>query len=545
MKIAFVAITNLNILNALAIKMEYFPNDECDLFVCHASGISKTMLSTISNSGLMSHVYPISNADTERNVHQQRWGIKKVAVFLRQHMDGLKVVQRFIDALVLPQYDYIIAAYLSSTLLPVLWAITKKSSRAHIQFYEEGNFVYGRGISALTKTISVAPESKKKHMLRACFEYPYLRLLRKKIKKIIYLHLPNYPFDSLKGYSIKPIPPFTACDPDNHVFGSLTSYVDTEQLSGYNVAPAIFITQALYGEPASLRARYSQSIVSCLSFFGSQRMILKMHPSAGFHTTHDYMYLDDYTYVDRTNFYPLEFLFHEIEDMDHRVLISSLSAALLNPKLMFDKEPYLVFLFQMFEFDSLEAYSNMKKTVDSLRETYREPSKVICVQNMFELRGVLYEIEKREKALANGEKYQMLIPCDALNSVPHEQYLLEKETEEYIERMRGGIAIDNDETDSPLAASSVAEQIETMLSHLQLTVEVVPGEAGFSAHFDKRKSGKDDKNMGTKYGSEGENGSIVEIETNDDLPSVTDYWRDRDTKQMLHEMRSMDLGISD
>lgn len=535
MKVALVAFTNLTLQNAVAIKMSYFPNEDCDLIVAHTSSISSLLLSAIASSQLMAHLYTISNADMESGM-PKKGSLKKAFFFWKEHKKGFRIIRRAIDALQPPAYDLILTPYLSNNLLPILNALIQKNRKTHIQFYEEGTFVYGRGIRALTNTVFPVREAFRKQILRNAFEYPYLRKLRKHVEKTLYLRLSNYAFESQKGFTIKQIPSFAECDPENLLFGKLALSLDNELLDRYRSAPAVYITQALYNEKNSLISRYHQALRTCLAFLGTGNLLIKMHPTAAYSSQNDYRNLDNYTFVDRMNPYPLEAIFRQMKDMDHQVLISSMSAAMFHPKLMFDQEPYLIFLFPMFEADSLDIYTDMEKLVSALKETYRESSKVICVRNLFELRGALYEIEKREKTSLNSEPYMMTTHNQAVSHIPLEQYKMEDALNNIVNQQLPLDVTTHAENGQNIQNDSASKLMDNLLSGLQITIQSSPSNNGFSIHMEGSRQDMLKEHSNIRVGEESHE---TETKPERTIQSVTEYWQLHDILLQLQQLEEV------
>lgn len=79
---------------------------------------------------------------------------------------------------------------------------------------------------------------------------------------------------------------------------------------------------------------------------------------------------------------------------DEHVLISMFSTAQVVPKLFFDKEPWIIFTYHLYE----NVYSEeVKKNIDSffsmMKEIYRDKEKVVVVETREELKDILNRIE--------------------------------------------------------------------------------------------------------------------------------------------------------
>lgn len=71
---------------------------------------------------------------------------------------------------------------------------------------------------------------------------------------------------------------------------------------------------------------------------------------------------------------------------DSSVLISSFSTAQFSPKFLFDKEPYVIFTYKLYDsvFDS-EVITRMNQMVEKLRTTYRDKEKITVLSTLEEL----------------------------------------------------------------------------------------------------------------------------------------------------------------
>lgn len=75
---------------------------------------------------------------------------------------------------------------------------------------------------------------------------------------------------------------------------------------------------------------------------------------------------------------------------DNQVLISFFSTAVFTPKILYDKEPYVIFTFKILT-DSISGDS----IVEKLRLMYRNPNKIFVPNNILEFNGVVTELSKR------------------------------------------------------------------------------------------------------------------------------------------------------
>lgn len=76
-------------------------------------------------------------------------------------------------------------------------------------------------------------------------------------------------------------------------------------------------------------------------------------------------------------------------DMDDKVLIGDYSTAQITPKLLFDKEPYLLLTYQMAKTYTTEEKKSFDYVVNDIREHYRDKSKVMIPKDENEFKHYL------------------------------------------------------------------------------------------------------------------------------------------------------------
>ncbi|MDR1753716.1 MAG: hypothetical protein LBR74_02275 [Eubacterium sp.] len=83
------------------------------------------------------------------------------------------------------------------------------------------------------------------------------------------------------------------------------------------------------------------------------------------------------------------------EIADSHILISCMSTAAFIPKILFNKEPYLIFTYKLYDDDAL-FIQPYKELIENLKKIYKEPQKIICPASYIDLKYALLK-------LSNGE----------------------------------------------------------------------------------------------------------------------------------------------
>ena len=76
-------------------------------------------------------------------------------------------------------------------------------------------------------------------------------------------------------------------------------------------------------------------------------------------------------------------------DIENKLIISVHSTACLTPKILFDKEPYVILLYRMVIKHDWKYYAMMEKVVDAFVEKHRDPDKVMRPETIEEYEGCL------------------------------------------------------------------------------------------------------------------------------------------------------------
>jgi hypothetical protein len=96
---------------------------------------------------------------------------------------------------------------------------------------------------------------------------------------------------------------------------------------------------------------------------------------------------------------PWESAINDIDDIESKILISISSTAIITPKLMCNKEPYvisLVYIFEEYMKEILEDYNYTEKLIqllEKVKDSYKDKEKFFMPKNIEELEEVLEKIE--------------------------------------------------------------------------------------------------------------------------------------------------------
>lgn len=86
---------------------------------------------------------------------------------------------------------------------------------------------------------------------------------------------------------------------------------------------------------------------------------------------------------------------------DDSCLIGSFSTAQMSPKMLFNKEPYLIFTYKLFLKDgAASSADSVEGLIQMLRQTYQNPQKIHVVESVNELASILHRISLSHKEIS-------------------------------------------------------------------------------------------------------------------------------------------------
>lgn len=126
-----------------------------------------------------------------------------------------------------------------------------------------------------------------------------------------------------------------------------------------------------------------------LDAIGMDQLIYRLHPRS----TRDSIVENHNNFVIDNTKYPWELICSDVINENY-ILIGDCSTAQIVPKWFFNKEPYILFLFQYArDYWSPDTIEVLEQIVEKTRSAYKNKDRVICVENPQELKKILEKIE--------------------------------------------------------------------------------------------------------------------------------------------------------
>lgn len=257
----------------------------------------------------------------------------------------------------------------SATRFPI--NMIYKNRKAKVVYVEDGMDSY---IGRIKPAVS-----RKARMICALVGRNYKRI----IPDIVYLNEPQI-CDASIDYHIKRIPNQNF---RNTKLNVLYRYVfNYQEEPTYKEKRIIYLGQAFVADRMGMGIeKIEDSIAEKMQFF-EDKVIYRKHPRED-EVSLKWQYIDE-----GTNMW--ELVCQDDID-DDSILLSSFSTALFIPKILYDKEPWLIYTYKLY--DEYFAEENnlivgIEKMITRIRASYSNCRKVICVKNVGEIPDIISEI---------------------------------------------------------------------------------------------------------------------------------------------------------
>lgn len=151
----------------------------------------------------------------------------------------------------------------------------------------------------------------------------------------------------------------------------------------YMKSKMIYLTQPLE-EKKGFNKNNCKEIEQILFKNYREKLLVRVHPRQ---KQNEYV---DFQVDTCANLWELECMKHL---SDTHVLIGAFSTAQLMPKILADKEPYIIFIYKLlFEDTSENEWKNIQQLINTFKDMYREKNKIWIPQNIKELEQILEEL---------------------------------------------------------------------------------------------------------------------------------------------------------
>ena len=361
MRLAFVCDTPYQVLTATNLYYSCFCENVADIYIVNQFKDAESIYENLKKEELFDNVFFLNR---EENRFMQK-GVKRYFKVAYTYLNPIYAINNQLKTIeartVKNRYDVI----LSSVMTCFVSALIKVNTGAEFSLFDDGTSSYsgdvvksGGGLlykmfSKLTKTGAHVARAEK-------------------------LYVNNKEMCQSKAADIIcQIPAMT------EEFLNIANRIFSVQESVDRTKEIIFLSQPSTGRQSL--ADDMQRLIDILKPY-KEKITVRLHPREI-----DFEKYKDFQIDTSKEFWELKV--SQLE-MDGKVLVSDYSTAQITPKILFDKEPRLLFTYKMASTYNLEEKMSFDNVVKYVKENYRDKSKIMVPNNEEELQICLQQIAK-------------------------------------------------------------------------------------------------------------------------------------------------------
>lgn len=359
-KRAYICDTPFQVFNAL--NFAYHMNgEEADLYIVKQFTLASKLYQNLKKDNLFKNVYLVER-DVRKDESNYVWYLKRIYYYLFPNRTIKRNMGKQYSEIKGKKYEYIMI----STVSCFAACMCNKSKGACIELLEDGTGSYSNDIvkdttGQLHKLFSKVTGKGSGSIYPECLYVNNVLACKSKAAKII-KKLPDID-EGFLSY---------ACE--------IYEYSSKKMEEKHNI---VWLTQP--DERAISSAEMTSQIKDMLLNYKKEVRVW-MHPRE--------MEPEKYRplkILDNRTMWELEISFNNINEW---ILISNFSTAQITPKLIYNKEPYVIFLYPLYRtIFTEEKYASIDENAHNIKEMYSNKNKVWIVQNIEELLDVLEKID--------------------------------------------------------------------------------------------------------------------------------------------------------
>lgn len=385
------------------LKCNYYPNVDADLYIRTGFRISRKLILWIYESHLFRKVYVDNCLICDK--HQLDDGVGKNSVQFIQSLRSLPLFLRQIGNFILDfvsiqrlqsiirsnhnnsNYTHLFVGTFGLSVPFIAKLILKMGSPLIISVVEEGTVNYLLSVEDLCVEYVKQGWGSYYSWLSILFRIDKAFCLKMaKSVSAVYLYSPeSYRHDD--NVVLCHLPQITH---DNPVRSLCTVEVDSAILAEYHDRKWCYVLQ-------DSSPRLGELIETILNILGSSNVVFREHPWFSVLRTLSPPINMGGAYVDNNSSkFTFESLFSEINS-NNFALITTDSSATMIPKYMYNKEPFVIYLYHISQNRSDDAISSTDLMIASFIDLYSDNSKIYVPKSMDELVHALKEISIKLK----------------------------------------------------------------------------------------------------------------------------------------------------
>lgn len=384
--IAFYAVSNLAIFNAVNTKEMYYSNEEADLYIRFVNGTALDLLETVISFSIFKNVYLV-NFPT----FNKKQGIMGHFPYIRSLFYGRKI-QKFVTRYLTitakdTRYDRMLTLHMDAHAVYFANYFRRFNKKIRIEFLEDGTASYLCTKRYLTNPVK-STLSWKLFLAKKIYEGYYFWRVRNNISDSLYIYYPQG-YDHEKGFKPHPL----VVQPiGREIMESMAAGIDEPLVMRYDKRHVIYLANPRMAAEPTYDFAY-KIIDHIIDVTGHNQLVIKTHSNASTENKEKFAArYESKVFVDR-NVYLFESLLYIIRDLEHKIIISRASTAAMLPKLWLNKEPYIILTLRIFPYYGESGDPGGDEYIDLLRSLYSDAKRILVPNTLGELTMMLKECQ--------------------------------------------------------------------------------------------------------------------------------------------------------
>lgn len=369
MEIAFFCSTPYQIINAINIKNSFHREDSVDIYVLNHFHNFEWLVERLKISTAFSNVYTINDGDFDYQYSLPAY--KRYPKKIHDFLWCENVIAPYINIKIC--YDMVYYTFPNMLIELSCYHFIKMNRNIKFVMYEDGFSSYSDDLLAISNAKAL-----------------FLRLMHREQfldeNHDLLLYAPDLFCQTRKRkkYSVKQLPLLNT--DDYHLFDLYNEIFEIGDASRITQR-ILFFEQPYEDDAVNGSIRVALDVI--LENTDCDDVCIKLHPR-GKTELYDGMN----TYLNST--IPMEILYSDMNDLDDRVLIASISTACITPKLVYGKEPRLILLYRYLQLQEKGIISQaLVQFVEKVVSKYKNPDKIMIPENEEELIKCIQTIKSK------------------------------------------------------------------------------------------------------------------------------------------------------
>lgn len=421
--ILYIGWTQLMLLNLHRIHTTIHKGEEAVLLILDNNAVSVDAVDYFKNANEFSKTFIVPNVSTMTKYTKRKEKLKHLPEILFYSKALIHFLEStFPKELSGYSFDEVYVPGFFNNVIFFLEIISRCNTIKNINYYDYGLGSYTWDASRFTKNIELI--SRLEYKIRRLNEMPYRLKFLKHLTNKMYVWEPNclYPDNKLIGVKIpkfqldefNDIRFFSALEPQKDSADEIEQNRSNRFLYHmYNKIPApsriasrnhgiYFLTSYIPGidEDQNL-------FLTLLQFGRAKDVILKPHVHSPAIAKKLSANFSNKCFVD-SSIYLFEAMLCE-GSFANKIIITRLSTVAFSPKFMFDQEPIVILTYKLFKLYKEEGNDILDQTINRLKNSYSDPSRIMVPTNMLEFKVMIIEAQRKIHNLID-------FPYDSCNS---------------------------------------------------------------------------------------------------------------------------------